>query len=154
PATLFFSWQIDTPPRTGRNFLRGVLEDACKAIGSDATIDDALREITVDSDTLGVPGHPPIIDTILKKIDAASVFVADMTFVAERPGGGRVPNPNVLIEYGWALKSKGHERILCVMNTAYGEPSGEALPFDLRASRWPLALHLEDDAPPETKAEL
>jgi hypothetical protein len=58
----------------------------------------------------------------------------------------------VLIEYGWALKSLTHERVLSVMNTAYGAPSGEALPFDLRHARWPMCYHLPDDAPPDVKA--
>src|SRR5665213_655874 len=154
PSTIFFSWQFDTPTATGRNFLRGALEDACRTLGRDAEIEDAHRELAVDSDTQDVPGHPPVVDTILKKIDAASVFVADMTFVAERRGGGRSPNPNVLIEYGWALKSLTHERTILVMNTAHGNPSGEALPFDLRASRWPFQYHLPDDAAAETKAEV
>jgi hypothetical protein len=131
-----------------------VLEDACRAIGADSQIDEAHRDLTVDSDTQGAPGHPPIVETILRKIDAARVFVADMTFVAARPAGGRSPNPNVLIEYGWALKTHTHERIILVMNTAYGEASGEALPFDLRASRWPMQYHLPEDATPETKVEV
>jgi hypothetical protein len=54
----FLSWQADTPPRTGSNFRRGVLEEACRAIGTDSEIDEAHRDLTVDSDTQGVPGHP------------------------------------------------------------------------------------------------
>ncbi len=153
-STIFFSWQIDTPTATGRNFLRGTLEDACRALGGDSEIEEPLRELAVDSDTLDVAGHPPIVDTIFKKIDAASVFVADLTFIAERRDGGRSPNPNVLIEYGWALKALTHERTVLVMNTAYGDPSGEALPFDLRVSRWPFKYHLPDDATAEAKAEV
>jgi hypothetical protein len=37
------------------------------------------RELTVDSDTQGVAGHPPIVETIFNKIDGACMFVADMT---------------------------------------------------------------------------
>jgi hypothetical protein len=53
-ATVFFSWQVDTPTGTGRNFLRKALEDACEVIASDAAVDDAHRELAVDSDTQGV----------------------------------------------------------------------------------------------------
>jgi hypothetical protein len=151
PSTVFFSWQADTPSRIGRSLLHDVLEDACRALGADNELTDAARGLTVDSDTRGTAGSPPIVETIFRKIDAASVFVADMTFVAERSGGGRSPNPNVLIEYGWALKSLGYERIICIMNTAYGAPSGEALPFDLRHARWPLQYELRTDASPEEK---
>jgi hypothetical protein len=152
-TTVFFSWQADAPTGTGRNFLRKALEDACKAIASDATLDEPQRDLTVDSDTQGVAGHPRIVDTIFKKIDAARVFVADLTLVAKREDGGASPNPNVLIEYGWALKSLTHQKIICVMNTAHGDPSGDALPFDLRHLRWPLCYELAGDDTAEVRAE-
>src|SRR5206468_2810153 len=92
------------------------------------------------------------VETIFQKIDAASVFIADLTFSATRSDGGRSSNPNVLIEYGWALKSLTHRRIICVMNDAYGEPSRETLPFDLQHLRWPFRYNLPEDASPEAKA--
>jgi hypothetical protein len=152
-ATVFFSWQADTPTGAGRNFLRKALEDACAAIASDAGVHEAHRDLTVDSDTQGVAGHPPIVETIFNKIDAAQVFVADMTLVATRPDGGASPNPNVLIEYGWALKSLTYKQIICVMNTAYGEPTPETLPFDLRHMRWPFRYELAETATAEVRAE-
>lgn len=96
-ATVFFSWQADTPNGIGRNFVRRALEDACADIVGDGAVDEARRGLEVDSDTQGVARQPPIVETILKKIDAAKVFVADMTFVAKRADGGASPNPNVLI---------------------------------------------------------
>ncbi len=150
-ATVFFSWQADTPNNLGRNFVRKALEDACARIASDTSIDEAHRDLEVDSDTQGIAGQPPIVETILKKIEASRVFVADMTFVARRPDGGSSPNPNVLIEYGYALRSLTHERIICVMNTAYGKPSAEALPFDLRHLRWPRCYELDETATPEVR---
>jgi hypothetical protein len=153
PATVFFSWQADTPNRTGRGFIHHVLERACKALQADSELTEAARDLAVDTDTQGAPGSPPIVATIFKKIDAASVFVADMTFVAQRADGGRSPNPNVLIEYGWALRALGHERVICIMNTAYGHPSGEALPFDLRHAKWPYRYDLAEDASEEQKAK-
>lgn len=148
---VFFSWQADTPPRIGRNFLKDVLDDVCKEIASDVNVDEAMRDVEVDSDTQGVPGQPPIVETIFKKIDAAAVFVPDMTFVAKRDDGRLSPNPNVLIEYGWALKSLTHTRFVSVMNTAFGRPSHETLPFDLRHVRWPICYHLPEDCTQETK---
>src|SRR5208282_1709687 len=114
---------------------------------------EALREIGVDSDTQGVAGQPPIVETIFKKIDTASVFVADMTFVGKRIDGRSTPNPNVLIEYGWALKTLGHQRIIAVMNIAYGEPTNDNLPFDLQHVRRPIPYNLSETATPETKAK-
>ena len=78
--------------------------------------------MAVDRDTLDVPGMPPIMETIFGKIDRASVFLADLTYVAERAGGGRTPNPNVCIEHGYALKALSWRRVIAVMNTAMGHP--------------------------------
>jgi hypothetical protein len=75
PHTVFLSWQADTSTRTGRNFLREALEEACRAIGTDTAVDEALRDLSVDSDTQNVPGQPPIVDTIFNKGNRVKKFV-------------------------------------------------------------------------------
>lgn len=150
-TTIFFSWQSDTPSVVGRNFVSAVLHDVCKQLAKDTSVTEALRELSVDSDTKDVAGQPPIAETIFKKIDAAGVFVADMTFVGQRSGGDPTPNPNVLIEYGWALKSLGYKRVICVMNDAYGKPSRATLPFDLAHLRWPMCYSLPEGLDAETR---
>lgn len=153
-TSIFFSWQGDTPTGIGRNFLRKALEEACKEIAAESCIDEAMREkLVVDSDTQGEAGQPPIAETIFKKIDAAAVFVADMTFTAKRMDGRPTPNPNVLIEYGWALKSLSHSRVISVMNDVYGEPSAVTLPFDLAHVRWPIRFAIQENDSTEQKAE-
>ncbi len=109
PLTLFYSWQMDRPTHVCRDFIRKALDEA-------AAILDASGEIalTIDSDTQGEPGTPPITDTILKKIRLCDIFLADMTFVAQA-GEKLIPNPNVMGEYGYALHAKGTPRILLVM---------------------------------------
>lgn len=148
---IFFSWQIDTPTSVGRNFIRSALDEACKRLAADTTIEEAVRGLEVDSDTQGVAGQPPIVETIFKKIDSAQVYVADMTFVGSRLDGRLTPNPNVLIEYGWALKGGPYERVICIANTAYGEISGESLPFNMRHVKWPITYSLSDSASSEEK---
>lgn len=153
-TSIFFSWQSDTPTKIGRNFLRKALEEACEEIVAESSISEALRdELVVDSDTQGEAGQPPIADTIFKKIDAAAVFVADVTFTAKRVDGRPTPHPNVLIEYGWALKSLGHSRVISIMNDAYGEPSTATLPFDLAHVRWPTRFQLQEDASDQERAD-
>src|ERR1700683_163260 len=122
--TVFFSWQADTPSSSGRNFIEKAATAAIKQLAQDLEVDEAIRDgLEVDRDTRGVAGTPPIVDTIFFKIDAAAAFLADLTFVGKRLDGIRpTPNPNVLLEYGWALKSRGYPRIICVMNTHYGVP--------------------------------
>jgi hypothetical protein len=140
PNTVFFSWQADTPTREGRNFIERALERAVAHISDGTSIEEAERELQIDRDTKDVPGSPPIVETIFRKIDRAAVFLPDLTFIADRPDGRPTPNPNVLIEYGWALKQLGHARIVPVMNTAFGEPS-DAMPFDLKHLRNPITYH-------------
>jgi hypothetical protein len=142
-TTVFFSWQTDTPPREGRNFIEKALKSAIKKFASDTEVEEAIREeLAMDKDTLGVPGSPAIVDTILKKIDDATIFLADLTFIGKRPDGRPTPNPNVLIEYGWALKSLGLSRMLTVMNSTFGEPTRESMPFDMAHLRFPITYNL------------
>jgi hypothetical protein len=129
-ATVFFSWQSDIRSAACRTLILQALEEAARTIASDQSI---AVDPVVDRDTQNVPGAPDIGSTILAKIDAAAVFVADVTIVGQTNSGKPTPNPNVLVELGYALKTLGWPRILLVQNTAFGSP--ESLPFDLRQKR-------------------
>jgi hypothetical protein len=144
-TTIFFSWQLDRNGRAGKDLIQESLELATNQISADTTVEPAIRDITVDHDTKGVSGTPPIVETIFHKIDQAAVFVPDLTFVGKRVDGRPTPNPNVLIEYGWALNSLKHSRIVPVMNIAHGEPSAEAMPFDMRHLRNPTTYVCADN---------
>ena len=149
-ATIFYSWQSDAPNPVNRAFIRRALEDAADNLnrGEGAEVEDVVR---LDQDTQGVAGSPPIVDTILAKIAACDVFVPDVTFMPSS-GGRYTPNPNVMIEYGYALKTPGPERIVAVMNTHFGKPS--ELPFDMRHRRFPLTYDLAPDADSETRSRV
>ncbi len=118
-------------------------------------LQESVREpIIFDKDTKEEPGFVKIFETILEKIDKASVFVPDFTFVAKRPNGQPTPNPNVLIEYGYAVKSygkRGERRIVPAMNIAYGKPDRDTMPFDLIEHRNAITYNLPEDADPETR---
>jgi hypothetical protein len=150
-STIFFSWQADTSTLTGRNFIESTLQKSLNEIAAKPELHPADRELQIDRDTKGVPGQPPILETIFRKIDSATVFVPDFTFVGGRSDARLMPNPNVLIEYGWALKSLGHARIVGVMNTAYGIPTTENMPFDLAHQRFPIAYCLAEGADESTR---
>jgi hypothetical protein len=149
--TVFFSWQADRARKEGRNLIERALETAVSRISGGVTIEEAVRELQVDKDTKGVPGSPPIFETILKKIDRAAIFVPDLTLVGTRSDGRLTPNPNVLIEYGYALKSLSHSQIVGVMNVAHG--GSETLPFDLAHHRRPIMYNLPDGAADEIRRE-
>jgi|SRR5882724_933381 len=88
----------------------------------------------------------PNFQIILNKIEAATVFVPDLTFAANRTNGHPSPNPNVPIEYGYALRRIGEHRIIPVMNPAYGVPRRETMPFDLIEHRNPITYNVPEDA--------
>lgn len=147
PFTVFFSWQSDRGTAE-QALIERALNDAIQRIVCDATIERAVREegIELDQDTKGMGGAPPIVDTIFSKIDRAAIFVADLTFVSKRANDRPAPNPNVLIEYGWALKSRTYNRLIPVMNTYYGEPTPQDMPFDMRHLKFPIQFRLPPDA--------
>jgi hypothetical protein len=149
--TVFFSWQSDRATKEGRNLVERALKSALERISKDIDIDERPYDLVFDKDTQDTPGSPPIFDTILGKIDRAAVFVPDLTFIAERLNGDPMPNSNVLIEYGYALKSIGHNRIVPVMNTAYGKPRRETMPFDLAHHRFPIQYEVPEGAPDDER---
>jgi hypothetical protein len=144
--TVFYSWQADLPSRTNRSFIEECLERAAKALRAD----DSLKvEVRIDRDTADVGGSPAIAETILKKISRAEIFVPDVSIVARTEGGKACPNPNVLLELGYAVSELGWDRIIMVMNTAFGALT--ELPFDLKGRR--VMPYLVDAAPGVPKAE-
>jgi hypothetical protein len=150
--TVFYAWQSDVPSKEGRNFIENALKTALKRLIRDVTVDAAVRGgLEFDKDTLNVPGCPPIFDTILDKISKAAVFVPDLTFVGQCGDGKPTPNPNVLIEYGWALKSLGFYQIIPVMNEAYGKASKESMPFDMAHLRFPITYNLPENPSEEIR---
>src|SRR5579883_692567 len=150
-ATVFFSWQSDRHTTECRNLIERALKAALERVSNQMEVDERPHDLALDKDTKDVPGSPPIFDTILKKIDCAAIFVPDLTFVAQRGNGDPMPNSNVLIEYGYALKSLGHARIVAVMNTAYGKPKRETMQFDLSHHRFPIQYDLPEGAPDDER---
>jgi len=127
---VFYSWQSDLPNAANRGFIEKALEDAAKNIRADESI---KVEPVIDRDTAGVPGSPDIANTIFAKVEQSQVFACDVSIINQGEKSRKTPNPNVLIELGYALKILGSERILMIMNTAFGPP--EQLPFDLSKKR-------------------
>ena len=140
-STVFYSWQSDLPETRG--VIQWALTKATKRLNRDLDLDEPLR---VDQDTEGVAGWPDITSALFDKIDQCEVCVADITPINGPESEFRItPNPNVLLELGYALGTGfGRTRIICVINTHY-LPDGDLgkLPFDLRGSR-PVQFTLQD----------
>ena len=150
--TIFYSWQSDRPTGVCRNFIERCTQSAIDRLRADVEIAESLREeLQVDKDTKDVPGTPAIFDTIMAKIAAAGVFVSDLSFVGQRADGRPTSNPNVLIEYGYALASLGSERIIAVVNDTYGKPTNVNLPFNLAHTRFPISYTVAENASEEER---
>lgn len=147
--TVFYAWQSDLDEDVGKKFIRKAAEVAIKSLSRELVLDDSPR---LDHDTKDVSGLPVISDTIMRKIDDCAVFLADVSLVAEvidkrdadqgRPPK-RLPNPNVLIELGYAWARIGWPRLILVMNKRHGDQ--EQLPFDLRNRRYPHGFEIASD---------
>jgi hypothetical protein len=147
--TVFYAWQSDTPERFNRHLIRVALDEAAKRISQDAAV---AVQVRIDSDTEGVPGQPPVTDTILKKIEGCDVFAPDVTFVATTKGGKLIPNPNVMTELGYALRAKTHSAMMFIMNTSFGPP--EKLPFDMGHVRHPIQYNVAPTAKDAERREV
>lgn len=132
--TIFFSWESDLPSATNHYAIKNCIEKAIK--GTPLSYDEATR---------GESGSTNILDAIFKKILVADIFVCDITTVgtiqntnsANRPLRP-TPNPNVLLELGYAIANLGLERVVLIYNKKYaGENIREYsdLPFDIPKQR-------------------
>lgn len=147
PFKVFYAWQSGRPNNLCRNLIRRALDDAAAKLTGEMDVEDVVREITIDQDTQDVAGSPSVAETILAKIRECDAFVADLTFLPAGEETATSPNPNVLIEYGYALHAIGDQRIVGVFNSAFGAP--ENLPFDLRHKRWPIRYAAGDESESE-----
>jgi hypothetical protein len=147
--TIFYSWQSDLPNKTNRGFIEEALRKATEAVHKSKVFG---VELVVDRDTKGSPGSPDISATILKKIEAASVFVADVSIVTRSGEGRPCPNPNVLLELGYAWRALGEENVIIVYNLSFGALAD--LPFDLRGKRIASYRLSSDEQPAAEKQRL
>lgn len=143
--TVFYSWQSDRPSKNTQYFIENALKEAIKKVAESMAIEVAPR---LDRDTKNVPGTPDVVKTIFEKVSKCAIFVADLTIVAKTPRGKNIPNPNVLIEFGYALGKIGSEKIIFVMNEAYGAAK-EDLPFNINQRKWPIRYFLKVNDTPE-----
>ena len=140
--TLFWAWQSDAENNVCRGFIKNAAEKALKALMKSGEVQDAPR---IDHATNEVSGTPELAGTIYAKIEAAGLFLGDITLVGRIGEKKRTPNSNVLLETGYAAHCMGWDRVILVMNTheQFGPP--EDLPFDLKNRRFPLTYTLGPD---------
>lgn len=126
--SIFYSWENDLPTKTHRYFIERCIRDALKTLEKEAKV-----YMDYDRDTMGLMGSPGIVESIFDKIDKSVLFVCDVSIINSETEGKKAPNPNVLIELGYAASKLGWERIVCLFDSNTGKV--EDLPFDLRHKR-------------------
>lgn len=124
--TVFYSWQSDYPK--SREIINCALSKAKKDL---ATKENPI-DVIIDQGTDRVPGMPQIDTTVLSKIMNCDVFVADITPV-HAVGEDLLPNPNVLLELGFAMGVVGMSRIILLAKKGNWNPKD--LPFDINHKR-------------------
>lgn len=111
---IFYSWQSDLPGSKTRNFIRECIDEAI-----DLALESEAIEAERDEATTGTTGSPNIVTSLFSKIDDCDLFVADLSlcFTEDQEKEKRSPNPNVLLELGYAVKTLGWDRVICLCNT-------------------------------------
>lgn len=149
-STIFYSWQLDTDCKLNKFLIRDSIKCAIDEIDPTSEIVAPLR---LDHDTKDRSGTPEISQTLFEKIKSSTLFVADVTLTsrARAEEAKCSPNPNVLLELGYAASCIGWSRIILVMNTDHGDPDEQI--FDLKNRRWPLVYNtFEGDERRDIKA--
>lgn len=141
---IFYSWQ-STDQKHNKNFIYNCLRAAEKKLKKSPEYKNVDFELTDAIRTES--GQVPIADTIIEKIiPDCDIFVADLTAIRrtilDKLFSKKIPapNPNVMTEYGVALRSLGKERIISIINTyTNGSPKADSsiIPFDIRHDRFP-----------------
>lgn len=146
---IFWSWQSDTPGKIGRHLIRDALREAIDQLKQAEDIEEPIRDaLHLDHDIQDVTGSPDLARTILDKIDASEVVVADVTAVGEVVASAdsekKLINSNVAIELGYALRARTDQNVILVFNEHYGKH--QDLPFDLRHKGGAITFDLRPDA--------
>lgn len=99
-VTIFNSWQSDLPNNKNRGFIENALQKAKKRVLED---NRNISDIEIISDSRGEEGTPDLVESIFSKIDSCDIFVADISIINLNVESRVTPNPNVLIELGYAI---------------------------------------------------
>lgn len=132
---VFFSWQSDLSANQTTRFIEESIEMA-----RDLLPDSII--LVPDEATRNRLGTPDIMNSIFEKINDCDLFIADVSIVGqyslpvddgEDPIVKHIPNPNVLLELGYAAARLTWDRCICFINTRFGTIA--QLPFDLNHRR-------------------
>lgn len=138
-VTIFYSWQSDLPNNKNRSMINNCINKATMQLLKTCS---KITEFELEMDSRNESGTPDLAKSIFEKIDICDIFIADISIINSRSQGRLMPNPNVLLELGYAAKTIGWPNIICIYNSEFAEI--EKLPFDIRF-RKPLVYDTSAD---------
>lgn len=148
---IFYSWQTTTNTKYNKNFILTCIEKAVNKVKHKPELKDI--EFTIIEGVRGEPGSPQVASKITdERIPNTDIFIADLSVVNHISGFKKFvrkilddkfkpfQNNNVINEHGVANNAIGLEKMIGVLNSAYGSPNEnpENIPFDLRHIRFPI----------------
>lgn len=136
---IFYSWESDLPQNKNRSLIEECLKTTTKRIWDK---NKKITDISIDSDSRECGGTPDLAYEIFNKINECDLFICDVSIINMNSKYRLTPNPNILIELGYAAKSKGWGNILCIFNSEYAKV--EDLPFDIR-NRKPIVYNTSNN---------
>tara|TARA_R110002051_G_C8644741_1_gene486694 strand:+ start:93 stop:1097 length:1005 start_codon:yes stop_codon:yes gene_type:complete len=147
---VFYSWQSDLDKSTNLNAIRSCL----RIVANEFEEKDEEILMEIDEATRGLSGSPNIPLSIFSKIENSDIFICDLTTInsSDESKNRKTPNPNVLIELGFAIAKLGWERIIMLFNKKFGDFPKD-LPFDIDRHRASSYL-IESKKDKEGKANL
>ena len=130
--SIFYSWQSDLPNNKNRGLINNCIEKATKQLLHRCS---RITAFELEMDSRNESGTPDLIKSIFDKINSCDIFIADISIINSGLQGRPTPNPNVILELGYAAKALGWSNIICIYNSEFAKV--EDLPFDIR-TRIPL----------------
>lgn len=125
---IFFSWQSDL--KGTKSYIQSVIAKNIEKIVKKLDV-----KIHIDQDSRGEDGSKNIDEAIVQKINNCDLFIADVTPVYtveedETKAKKCIPNPNVMLELGYAISCLGWSRCILLWNSSCGKTN--YAPFDIR----------------------
>lgn len=135
---IFYSWQSDI------DFNKRAIRDALRLAIKEIEKDEKNERINLMDSSSNLVGSTRIPESILKDISTCDIFVCDLTIIGKSDNNKRnIPNPNVLLELGYAVAVLGWERTIVIFNEQFGVLNND-LPFDIE-KRSTLTCRIEDN---------
>lgn len=126
--SIFYSWQSGAYDKENRYLISDCLKNVSKKMYSDGIT------VTIEQDTRGSNGSADIPHTLFEKIENADIFIGDVSIInSDSKQERKTPNPNVMIELGYAASRLGWDRVISVCNLKFGKR--EDSPFDISHRR-------------------